>query len=51
METIKDLLSKLNNKVTPSMAKRLDGLQDLQEKLEDCDEETKQMNMLKIMTI
>ena len=39
METIKDLLSKLNNKVTPSMAKRLDGLQDLQEKLKVAKEE------------
>lgn len=39
METIKDLLSKLNNKVTPSMAKRLDALQALQEKLEVAKEE------------
>ena len=39
METIKDLLSKLNNQVTPSMAKRLDGLQALQEKAEVAKEE------------
>jgi chemotaxis response regulator CheB len=39
METIKELLAKLDNQVTPSMAKRLDGLQALQEKLKVAKEE------------
>lgn len=32
METINSILAKLQNKVTPSIAKRLDGLQALKEK-------------------
>ncbi len=39
METIKELLGKLENQVTPTMAKRLDGLQALQEKLKVAKEE------------
>jgi hypothetical protein len=39
METIKELLAKLDNKVTPSMAKKLDGLQALKEKLQLAKEE------------
>ena len=39
METIKDLLAKLDNKVTPSMAKKLDGMQALKEKLRVAKEE------------
>jgi hypothetical protein len=39
METIRELLTKLNNQVPPSMAKRLDGLQSLQEKLRVAKEE------------
>jgi hypothetical protein len=34
METINSILAKLQNKVTPSIAKRLDGLQALKEKSE-----------------
>jgi hypothetical protein len=34
METINSILTKLQNKVTPSIAKRLDGLQALKEKSE-----------------
>lgn len=39
METIKELLQKLDNQVTPSMAKRLDGFQALQQKLAVAKEE------------
>jgi len=39
METIRELLAKLDNKVTPSMAKKLDGMQALQEKLQVAKEE------------
>ena len=34
METVRELLAKLDNKVTPTMAKKLDGMQALQAKLE-----------------
>ncbi|MEI7510425.1 MAG: hypothetical protein WCJ62_13295 [Flavobacterium sp.] len=39
METINSILAKLQNKVTPSIAKRLDGLQALKEKSEVAREE------------
>jgi hypothetical protein len=39
METINSILAKLQNKVTPSIAKRLDGLQALKEKSESAREE------------
>ena len=39
METIKDLLAKLDNKVTPLIAKKLDGIQALQQKLQLAKEE------------
>lgn len=39
METINSILAKLQNKVTPSIAKRLDGLQALKEKSELAREE------------
>lgn len=39
METIRELLAKLDNKVTPTMAKKLDGMQALQEKLQVAKEE------------
>ena len=39
METIRELLTKLDNKVTPTMAKKLDGMQALQAKLQNAREE------------
>jgi hypothetical protein len=39
METIRELLAKLDNKVTPTMAKKLDGMQALQAKLQVAKEE------------
>jgi predicted house-cleaning noncanonical NTP pyrophosphatase (MazG superfamily) len=39
METIRELLTKLDNKVTPTMAKKLDGMQALQAKLQNAKEE------------
>jgi hypothetical protein len=39
METIRELLTKLDNKVTPTVAKKLDGMQALQAKLQNAKEE------------
>ena len=39
METIKELLAKLDNKVTPLIAKKLDGMQALEQKLQLAKEE------------
>jgi hypothetical protein len=39
METVRELLAKLDNKVTPTMAKKLDGMQALQVKLQVAKEE------------
>ena len=39
METVRELLAKLDNKVTPTMAKKLDGMQALQAKLQVAKEE------------
>jgi len=39
METVRELLAKLDNKVTPTMAKKLDGMQALQAKLQNAKEE------------
>lgn len=39
METIKELLAKLNNQVTPIIAKKLDGMRALEQKLQLAKEE------------